>query len=272
MEAFLAFLFGLLIGSFLNVCIYRMPRDISVLRPARSHCPHCDHVIRWYDNIPVISFLLLRGKCRDCKERISLRYPIVEILTGAVFFGSIFTFGLSLLALKYVLFGSSMIALIFSDFEERILPDEFTIGGTVVGIALSLVVPLNPSLAFFLAPFTRNPQILSLIESLLGSVVCAGVLWGVGYLYERFRNKEGLGFGDVKMVMMIGAFLGLQGALLTVIAGSILGSVVGLIYIYSTGKNASTYELPFGSFLGLAASLVAIWGEVVLKAYSRLGN
>ena len=272
MEAFLAFLIGLLFGSFLNVCIYRMPRDISLIDPPRSRCPNCDHQIRWYDNIPVVSFFLLRGKCRDCKAPISLRYPAVEILTGAVFSGMVLAFGVTAPALKYILFGSAMIALIFADFEERILPDEFTIGGTIAGLILSWFVPLQPTLAFLIVHDPQNKRMLSLVESIMGAVACAGVLWVVGKLYEKVRKIEGLGFGDVKMVMMIGAFLGLQFTLMTVILGSVLGSVVGLLYIYVSGKNASTYELPFGSFLGLAATGVAVFGDSVLRMYLRFGN
>jgi leader peptidase (prepilin peptidase)/N-methyltransferase len=271
-EAFVAFLFGLLIGSFLNVCIYRMPRDISVFNPPRSHCPNCDHQIRWYDNIPVASFLVLRGKCRDCKAPISLRYPLVEILTGALFSGCVMAFGVTAPALKYILFGSAMIALIFADFEERILPDEFTIGGTVVGLIMAWFVPLQPGLSFLFVHDPQKKQLLSVIEALLGAIVCAGVLWLVGKLYHRVRQVEGLGFGDVKMVMMIGAFLGLWSTLLTVIVGSIIGSVVGLLFIYLTGKNASTYELPFGSFLGLAATGVAVFGDALFRIYLRSGN
>jgi leader peptidase (prepilin peptidase) / N-methyltransferase len=271
-EALVAFLFGLLIGSFLNVCIYRMPRDISVFNPPRSHCPNCDHQIRWYDNIPVLSFLFLRGKCRDCKAPISLRYPLVEILTGAVFCGSVLVFGVTAPALKYLLFGSTMVALIFADLEERILPDEFTIGGTVVGLIMSWFVPLTPGLSYLFIHDPQKKQLLSLTESIMGAAVCAGVLWLVGSLYYRVRQRDGLGFGDVKMVMMIGAFLGLQGTLLTVIVGSVLGSVIGLVFIYLTGKNASTYELPFGSFLGVAASAVAVFGERVMGWYLKMGG
>ena len=272
MEAFFTFLFGLLIGSFLNVCIFRMPRDISITDPPRSHCPNCDAQIRWYDNIPVISFLLLRGKCRDCKAPISLRYPLVELLTGALFSGCVLAFGLSAVALKYILFGSAMIALIFADFEERILPDEFTIGGTICGLIMSWFVLLPTGLSFLFVHDGSRKQLLSVIEALLGSVVCAGVLWIVGNLYYRIRQRDVLGFGDVKMVMMIGAFLGLQYTLMTVILGSVIGSVVGLLYIYTTGKNASTYELPFGSFLGLAATGVAAFGEPLFRMYLRFGN
>ncbi len=265
----LAFLFGLLIGSFLNVCIFRLPRDMSVVAP-RSLCPHCEHTIRWYDNIPVLSFILLRGKCRDCGATIPWRYPIVELLTGIGFGVSVGAFGLTLHALKYCLLSSICITLIFSDLEERILPDEFTKGGTVVGLILAWFVPMPAGISYFIAP-QGNPRVLSVIESVIAIVLCSGSLWLVGYLYEKFRDREGLGFGDVKMIAMIGAFLGVQGALLTLIISSVLGSLIGLLFIYITGKNASTYELPFGTFLGASCLGVAVFGETVLRFYSSMG-
>ena len=264
-----AFLFGLLIGSFLNVCIFRLPRDMSVVTP-RSLCPHCEKQIRWYDNVPVLSFILLRGKCRDCGEAIGLRYPAVELLTGLVFGICFAYFGLTPAAFKYSLFGAIAVTLIFSDLEERILPDEFTIGGAIAGLIFSWFVPLNPGLAYFFVRKTDNPRMLSLIESALGVAICAGALWLVAYLYQKLRDKEGLGLGDVKMIAMVGAFLGLQGALLTLIVGSILGSVIGLIFIFTTGKNASTYELPFGTFLGVSSVAVAVFGETVVRWYATM--
>lgn len=272
-EALLAGLFGLLIGSFLNVCIYRWPRDLSVVRP-RSFCPACEHPIDWYDNVPVLSFLLLRAQCRKCGKPIPLRYPIVELLTGAAFFWPVYVFGINAQAIKFCIFGAVMIALVFSDFEERILPDEFTIGGTVAGFLIAVFVPpgwqeVNGGFMQLLLP-VRNPRVVSVAESVFSAVFCAGALWAVGALYERLRHREGLGFGDVKMVAMIGAFLGLQGALLTMIIGSVLGSVVGLGYILIARKEMSTYELPFGSFLGGSALVVASFGEVLLKWYGRL--
>ncbi len=268
--ALFAFLFGLLIGSFLNVCIFRLPRDMSVVTP-RSLCPQCEKTIGWYDNIPVLSFILLRGKCRDCGAAIPWRYPIVELLTGIAFGLSVGYFGVNLLALKYCLLSSICIALIFSDLEERILPDEFTLGGAVIGLVLAWFVPMQGGLAFFFMRNTAIPQLVSLVESVLGVLVCAGSLWLVGYLFEKIRDKEGLGFGDVKMIAMIGAFLGLQGALLTLIISSIVGSVVGLLFIAITGKSASTYELPFGTFLGAACLAVAVFGETVVRFYSAMG-
>lgn len=265
-----AFLFGLLIGSFLNVCIFRLPRDMSVVTP-RSLCPQCEKTISWYDNIPILSFVLLRGKCRECGAAIPWRYPVVELLTGIAFGIAVGTFGTTLIALKYCLLSAICITLIFSDLEERILPDEFTLGGAIVGLVLAWFVPMQGGLAFFFIRNSARPQIVSLVEAVLGILVCSGSLWLVGYLFEKLRDKEGLGFGDVKMIAMIGAFLGLQGALLTLIISSILGSVMGLLYIMTTGKNASTYELPFGTFLGAACLAVAVFGETVLRFYSSMG-
>ena len=269
-EALLAGVFGLLIGSFLNVCIYRLPRDLSVVRP-RSFCPACEHPIAWYDNVPVVSFLLLRGKCRKCGAGIPARYPVVELLTGFYFFCAVYVLGLSGFAIKHCIFGAILIALIFADLEERILPDEFTIGGMIAGFLCAVWVPMDWGIVHLLLAEVRNPRIVSVAESVFGAMFCAGVLWMVGALYQKLRHREGLGFGDVKMVAMIGAFLGLQGALLTMIAGSLLGSVVGLAYIWLTRKDMSSYELPFGSFLGIAALAVTFFGQVVMKWYSHLG-
>jgi leader peptidase (prepilin peptidase)/N-methyltransferase len=268
-EALIAGLFGLLIGSFLNVCIYRLPRNLSVVQP-RSYCPWCERTIAWYDNLPLLSFLLLRGRCRHCRARIPIRYPIVELLTGALFFSAVHALGLTPAAAKLCVFGAILIELIFSDLEERILPDEFTLGGTALGLAFAAFVPLN-GIARLLLFSVSNPRILSITEAALAVVVSAGALWGVGALYQMIRHREGIGFGDVKMVAMIGAFLGLEGVLLTLIVGSLLGAFVGLLYIFLAGKDASTYELPFGSFLGIAAFGVAFYGEVVVSWWSGLG-
>jgi leader peptidase (prepilin peptidase)/N-methyltransferase len=250
--AILAGLFGLLIGSFLNVCIFRLPRDLSVVTP-RSFCPECEAPIAWFDNIPLLSYLILRARCRKCGKRIPLRYPLVELLTGAVFFCAVWAAGLNAGACKLCVFGAILIALVFSDLEERILPDEFTLGGTLVGILFAIWVPMKFGIMHLLLFSVRNTGVLSLAEAAFAAGFCAGTLWLVGALYQRIRHREGLGFGDVKMVAMIGAFLGLQGALLTLIVGSLLGAIVGLCYIWFTGKDASTYELPFGTFLGTAA-------------------
>lgn len=270
-EAILAGLFGLLIGSFLNVCIYRLPLDLSVVRP-RSHCPNCEHLIAWYDNVPLLSYALLGGRCRNCKAPISLRYPAVELLTGVCFFVIVLALGPSLVAVKYCVFAAILITLVFSDLEERILPDEFTLGGAVVGFAIAAFVPIKGSIWGMLLGSMRPGWMVSMFESVFASLFSALALWSVGAIYMRVRHREGLGLGDIKMIAMIGAFLGLQGVLLTMMAGASMGAVIGLLYIFLTGKDASTYELPFGSFLGVAALMVAFYGEVVVSWWGRLGN
>lgn len=268
--ALIAALAGLLIGSFLNVCIYRLPRDLSVIRP-RSYCPQCEGGIAWFDNIPLVSYLVLAGRCRRCGQRIPARYPVVELLTAAAFFSSVWFLGPTVTAAKYCVFGAIVITLLFSDLEERILPDEFTLGGTVVGIVLAAFVHMTPGLITLLFYSPQHWRLVSVGEALFAAGFCSGALWLVGALYQKVRHREGLGFGDVKMVAMIGAFLGIQGALLTLIAGSLLGAIVGLCYIWFTGKDASTYELPFGTFLGVAALGVGFFTGVFAVWYTRLG-
>jgi leader peptidase (prepilin peptidase) / N-methyltransferase len=274
LEALLALVFGLLIGSFLNVCVYRLPRDLSVVRP-RSYCPVCEHPIAWYDNVPLLSYAFLRGACRHCKTGIAARYPIVEALTGALFFVYVLRMGPTLAAAKYCLLGALLVGLLFSDLEERILPDEFTLGGTVAGLALSFFVPVQDITAhaiFWLLNIDAQARVLSFAESLCGALLPAFFLWLGGYLYEKVRKREGMGFGDIKMMLMIGAFLGMRDALLTLIIGSVVGSVVGYLYIRITHKEVSTYELPFGTFLSLGAIVVTLIGPTVFEWYGAIGR
>jgi leader peptidase (prepilin peptidase) / N-methyltransferase len=265
----LAALFGLLIGSFLNVCIYRMPRDLSVVRP-RSFCPECDQTIHWFDNIPLLSYALLKGRCRRCGHRIPLRYPVVELLTGAAFFCGFWFLGPTLAAAKFCVFSAMLIALVFSDLEEHILPDEFTLGGTAVGAIFAAFVPVGGGILSILFMSAKYPWVVAVSDSLLAAAVYSGALWVFRALYEKVRHREGMGLGDVKMAAMIGAFLGMESALLAFMVGSLLGAIVGLGYIWFTGKDASTYELPFGSFLGTAALGVGLF-EMIYNWYSRLG-
>ena len=255
-ELILASLAGLLIGSFLNVCIFRLPRDLSVVQP-RSFCPKCEKPIAAYDNIPLVSYLLLGGKCRHCSARIPWRYPIVELATALTFLAIVKYLGVTLVAAKFAIFGASMIALIATDIEERILPDEFTLGGTAVGILLAWFVPLEFGLGHILIPRGWGEGAQSLGEALIGAGIGSGSIWFVGWLYEKIRHREGLGFGDVKMIAMIGAFLGLRWALTTLILASLSGSVIGLALIVIKRQKTSEYELPFGSFLGAAALALA---------------
>jgi leader peptidase (prepilin peptidase)/N-methyltransferase len=261
-EALFAGLFGLIFGSFLNVCIYRMPRDLSVARPARSFCPSCEATIAWYDNLPVVSYFYLGGRCRNCRARIPLRYPIVEFATGALFVGFVLWLGPTVEALKYCIFAAIQVALIAMDFEERILADEFTLGGIAIGLLFAAFLPMPPGFFALYYSESWSARVVSLAESAFGAGLLSSVLWSIGALYHRLRGREGLGFGDVKMVGMIGAFLGLGPALLTVVVGSVLGTVCGITYILLRGENAATYELPFGSFLGAGALAVAVWSRL----------
>jgi len=259
-EATFAFLFGLVIGSFLNVCIHRWPRNRSVIKP-RSHCVRCRKPIAWYDNIPVLSYLLLRGRCRHCGKHISWRYPVVELLTGALFFVIVLHMGPTAKALKFCVFSAILVALIFSDLEKRLLPDELTKGGIVLGFAFAILAPvtdLPTQMVLSLCGLELTGWPLSLAASAFGAFWPAFFLWSAGWIYNRVRHREGLGFGDVKLVALIGAFLGLQLALLTLVLGSVSGSVIGYSYIKLTGKDPASYELPFGSFLGAAALAVAV--------------
>lgn len=267
----LAGIFGLLIGSFLNVCIYRLPEDLSVVRP-RSFCPQCGKGIAWYDNVPVLSYLVLRGRCRSCNAPISVRYPIVELVTGSAFFLGVWMAGPGARGIKACVFAAILIELIFSDLETRFLPDEFTLGGLLVGLVFAWLAPIQGGIVRFFLPWAMGPKYASVIEALAAALISGGVLWIVAKLYYALRHKEGLGFGDIKMVAMMGAFLGVEGVLLALIAGSLLGSVIGLAYIWFTSKDAGSYELPFGTFLGVGALIVGLFGRPILAWYGGLGS
>jgi leader peptidase (prepilin peptidase) / N-methyltransferase len=271
-EALLALLFGLLLGSFLNVCIYRWPRDLSVVHP-RSHCVVCGKTITWYDNIPVVSYLALGARCRHCGARVSWRYPVVELATGLLFFYFVAQLGATLAALKMCVFSAILVALAFSDLEQRILPDEFTLGGMAAGLLLAAFVPVPESiaqLALWFMGIQVSGRVQWLVEAAFGAAVPALFLWLAGWLYRRIRHREGLGLGDVKLIAMVGSFLGLSGALLTLVAGSLAGSVIGYGYIRATAKDPSSYELPLGTFLAIAALAIALAAQKILNWYGGL--
>jgi leader peptidase (prepilin peptidase)/N-methyltransferase len=263
------FLFGLVIGSFLNVCIVRIPEDKSIVSPA-SACTKCGAPVRPYDNIPVVSYLLLRGKCRSCKAPISWMYPVVELLNGLLFLACYLEFGLTAEALKWAIFSSLLIVLVFTDLRERILPDVVNFTGLGMALLLSLFTRPADNVALFLANrmFAFPPPVpaLSLADSLLGAAAGGGFLWLVSEAYFRLRGREGMGLGDVKMMLMAGAFLGVERTLLTIFAGSLLGSVLGVAFILARRKD-SDYELPFGTFLGMAALLMVFFGTPLLSWY-----
>jgi leader peptidase (prepilin peptidase) / N-methyltransferase len=250
----IAALIGLLIGSFLNVCIYRVMRDLSIVRP-RSFCPCCQKTIAWYDNVPLLSFLILRGRCRQCASPIPWRYPLTEALTAAAFAAIAGRYGLTLAAFKWIVFESCMIVLFWTDLEERLLPDEFTIGGIVVGGIFSLFVPVPGVLGELLLGDSR-PVWESLFNMGIGAVLIAGPIWLLGTFYAKLRKREGLGFGDVKLLAMLGVFLGADGGLLALLIGAVSGSILGIAYIFLARKDAGSYELPFGTFLCAAAACV----------------
>ncbi len=264
--------FGLVVGSFLNVCIYRIPRRESVVFP-RSHCPNCGKNIRPYDNVPLFSYLLLGGKCRSCKAPISLQYPAVELLNGLAYLACALSWGFEPSTFVNSLFLSAVIVLIFIDYQHQILPNLITLPGTLAGIALSFFQShgfyrdaLSVSLASLVSP--DNPDsILPLAGSLLGTVIAAGLLLLVALAYQLTRKKQGLGMGDIKMMAMVGAFLGWRLGLLTILIGSLGGSVVGIFLILFRGKSLQT-KLAFGTFLGPGAVAALFFGLSFLNWYT----
>ncbi len=272
LTAVFVLVFGLVIGSFLNVCILRIPEGKSIVLPA-SACPKCGALIRPYDNIPVLSYAALRGKCRTCKTPISWMYPAVELITGALFLACWAAFGLTPLAVKWAAFSAIMVVLVFTDLRERILPDAVNYVGLAIGLAISLFTPPADGTALWLSnklfAFPPPAPAISLIDALLGAALGASLLWLVGEAYFRMRGREGMGLGDVKMMLMAGAFLGVKRTLLTILLGSVLGSVLGIGFILAKRKG-SDYELPFGSFLGAAAILVVFFGTPLLSWYTSL--
>jgi leader peptidase (prepilin peptidase)/N-methyltransferase len=263
------FLYGLVIGSFLNVCIHRLPRHESVVAP-RSRCPHCGHLIAAYDNVPLLSCLWLGGKCRHCRAKISPLYFFVELATGLLFLYLYSVFGVSAALAKNLAFGCLLIVLTVIDWRERLLPDRVTFTGMALGLVFSQVVPVEDGAAQFLARVVGigplSVRLASLLDSGLGAAVGAGSLCLIGELYFRLRHREGMGFGDVKMMGMAGFFLGPKLTLLTILLGSVSGSVLGLFFILAFRKGTA-YELPFGSFLGVAAMVAAVWGKQILSWY-----
>jgi leader peptidase (prepilin peptidase)/N-methyltransferase len=242
--------FGAVVGSFLNVCIHRLPRGESVVWPP-SACPRCGRRLTWYENVPMVSFVLLGGRCRGCRAPISIRYPIVEGITAAMFVASWWLFGPSLMFMSRTLFACALIVLFFVDLEHQLLPNAITLPGIAIGFGFS---------------FFGEPGVLS---SLVGILVGGGVLYGIGEAYYRLRREEGLGMGDVKMLAMIGAFVGWRLTLVTLMMASVAGSIVGMLLILSR-RGDMKHALPFGTFLALGAALAATAGPGLLDWYLGL--
>jgi len=248
--AVLVGVFGLSVGSFLNVCIHRLPLHESLVWPG-SYCPKCRTPLRWYDNVPVVGYAMLRGRCRSCGTRISALYPIVEVVTAAVFVAGYLLFGLQPLLVARLLFTCAMIVLAVTDIEHRILPDKITLPGIPLGLVFNLFLPPG---------FT---------SAVIGVVTWPTALFLMGRVVSYFLKRDALGFGDVKMLAMIGAFLGWQLAFVTVFASSIIGSFFGLLGIALLGRDRY-YEIPLGTFLAVAAIFTAMVGERLLGWYTGL--
>lgn len=243
-----AAIFGAIIGSFLNVVIARLPADESIVRPG-SRCPGCGRPIASHDNIPVLSYLLLRGRCRECGARISIRYPLVELLTAAAFAFSYHWFGPTLdLAAALVLL-SALIAITFIDLDHRIIPNEISLPGIPVGF---LFGSMRPSVGF--------------ADAGLGVLLGGGALFALAYGYEKIRGREGMGMGDVKLLAMIGGFMGWQGVLVTLVVGSFVGSAVGIAFMIRE-RGTLQYAVPFGPFLALGAAFYLFWGAELFEWY-----
>jgi leader peptidase (prepilin peptidase) / N-methyltransferase len=240
--------FGAIVGSFLNVCIHRLPLGASIVWPS-SACPHCKRELAWYENIPVISYLVLRARCRTCKRPISIRYPFVEALTSAMFVAAWWYYGPGPLLASRLVFGCALIVLFAIDLEHHLLPNVITLPGIVVGFAFS---------------FITEP---GWVASLIGLLAGGGALYLIAVVYFWVRHEEGLGMGDPKMLAMIGSFMGWKLTLVTLMLGSLIGSVVG-VGLIAAGRGTMKYALPFGCFLAVGAAVAAAVGPQLLDWYS----
>jgi len=241
-------IFGAIVGSFLNVCIFRLPREESIIWPG-SRCPHCKKAIKFYDNVPLISYLLLGGKCRQCQGPISLQYPLIEGITALSSFVLFMKFGASLDYLFYFCFVAALIVITVIDLYHQIIPDVISLPGIGVGLVASLIIP---RITFF--------------NSLLGVVSGGGSLFLIATVYQWLVKREGMGGGDVKLLAMIGAFLGWKAVILTILLGSFIGSITGIIVMVSKGKDFK-YAIPFGPFLSIGAGIALFYGESIIQWY-----
>jgi leader peptidase (prepilin peptidase)/N-methyltransferase len=241
-----AALVGACVGSFLNVCVYRWPADESVVRPP-SRCGSCGTPIRWRDNIPVLGWVLLRGRCRACGAKVSIQYPLVELLTAALWVMAVLRFGLSWQALGTALFFTILLGIALADARTYTIPDQFTLGGTVIGLALSFA-----------------PGGITWERSFLGAAAGFGLLWLIAVVGEKVFRKPAMGGGDIKMMMMVGAFLGPWGVLLTLFMGALFGTLIFAPISMRTGKL-----VPFGIFLAIGAAITEPWGQALIDWYVR---
>jgi len=253
MVIIISVIFGAIVGSFLNVCIFRLPKEESIIWPG-SHCPHCKKPIKFYDNIPLISYLLLRGKCRQCHGSISLQYPLVEGITALSSLIVFMEFGPSLSYLFYFSFVAALIVITVIDLYHQIIPDVISLPGIGVGLLASLIIPQ-----------------ITFSNSLLGILLGGGSLFLIATVYQWLFKREGMGGGDVKLLAMIGAFLGWKAVILTILLGSLIGSITGIIVMVSKGKDFK-YAIPFGPFLSLGAVIALFYGENLIRWYLYLNR
>lgn len=245
------FLFGAVFGSFLNVCIYRLPAGLSVARPA-SRCPSCGHLIAFYDNIPILGYIILRGRCRSCAAPFSAQYPLVEAVAGLFAVALYAVFGFTPELFVYFAFIAALIVVTFIDLEHRLIPDVISLPGIPIGVIAS----------FFLA----SPGV---VNSIIGAIVGGGFLFGVSAVYYLATKRDGMGGGDVKLLAMIGAFLGWKAVIVTILFGSFVGALTGGAFMIAAGKNGR-YAIPFGPFLAAGALVYLFIGEHLISWYIRL--
>jgi leader peptidase (prepilin peptidase)/N-methyltransferase len=252
----ITFIFGSVVGSFLNVCIYRIPRNISIIIPS-SRCPSCDNPIKPWDNIPILSYIFLGGRCRACKARISFRYPLVESLNAVFYVLILWRFGFGWHTLVYFVFCSSLIVISFIDLDFQIIPDVITLPGIPIGIIFGSFLLLNP--------FMRNLS-LGIKSSLIGAFIGFGLFYLVAVIGLRIFKKEAMGGGDIKLMAMVGGFLGWKGVILTTFLGSLSGAIVGVLVILFKGKERGS-RIPFGPFLALGSVITLFYGQEIFYWY-----
>ena len=274
------FVFGLVFGSFLNVCISRIPRNESVITP-RSHCPACGAHIQWHDNVPFLSWMLLHRRCRNCRERISLRYPAVELLTAILFLGCYLRFGPTWLTVKFSVFSFLLVGLLFMDAETGLLPREFTHTGIAFGLAFSWIAPTDISLTQFIAHAYGGHLTtiqVSLLDSVAGAFAGAGFFFVASGLYFLVRKRQGIGGGDFALLAMSGAFLGLKLSLLVIFVAPLIATIYAITLMArharntrnvsaSLGEMLQSWEIPFGTFICVCSLAAAFFGESVWRWY-----
>jgi len=241
-----AFIFGAVVGSFLNVCIFRMPAKTSIIKPL-SQCPHCHHPVRFYDNIPLISYILLMAKCRDCGGKISWRYPLVELITALLSLFLFLKFGLSLTFLIVFIFTAVLIVITFIDLDHQIIPDVLTLPGIPIFFLLAIFVVKVPWL-----------------EALIGLLIGGGMLFAIAYIYQLITKREGMGGGDIKLLAMIGGFLGWKSLIFILLFSSFSGAIIGIAAMVIQ-KQDMKYAIPFGPFLSAAAVAYFFWGDAFMR-------